>query len=74
MSFIGGIYNHADSRAWAEALIDEERQEVKGYFCPKPIRDKWFQHLTGRYDHTPSEWAVLMFQSWLESSSQKVVH
>jgi asparagine synthase (glutamine-hydrolysing) len=59
---------------WAEALLDEKRLEREGYFYPKPIRDKWLQHLTGRYDHTPSLWAVLMFQSWLESSSQKVVH
>ncbi len=61
-------------RDWAEALLDEKRLEVEGYFYPKPIRDKWLQHLTGRYDHTPSLWAVLMFQNWLESSGQKVVH
>ena len=57
-------------RDWAEALLDEKRLEVEGYFYPKPIRDKWLQHLTGRYDHTPSLWAVLMFQSWLESTAQ----
>ena len=55
---------------WAEALLDEKRLEVEGYFFPKPIRDKWLQHLTGRFDHTPSLWTVLMFQSWLESNSQ----
>ena len=55
-------------RDWAEALLDEKRLEVEGYFYPKPIRGKWSQHLTGRYDHTPSLWAVLMFQSWLEST------
>jgi asparagine synthase (glutamine-hydrolysing) len=59
---------------WAEALIDEKRLELEGYFYIKPIRDKWAQHLSGRYDHTASLWAVLMFQSWLESSSRKVVH
>jgi asparagine synthase (glutamine-hydrolysing) len=59
---------------WAEALLDERRLEVEGYFYPKPIRDKWAQHLSGRYDHTASLWAVLIFQSWLESTSQKVVH
>jgi asparagine synthase (glutamine-hydrolysing) len=57
-------------RDWAEALLDEKRLEMQGYFYPKPIRDKWLQHLTGRYDHTPSLWAVLMFQSWLESTDQ----
>jgi asparagine synthase (glutamine-hydrolysing) len=55
---------------WSEALLDEKRLELEGYFHPKPIRDKWLQHLTGRYDHTPSLWAVLMFQSWLESTHQ----
>jgi asparagine synthase (glutamine-hydrolysing) len=58
---------------WAEALLDEKRLELDGYFHPKPIRDKWAQHLSGRYDHTASLWAVLMFQSWLESTSRKVV-
>jgi asparagine synthase (glutamine-hydrolysing) len=56
---------------WAEAMLDEKRLEDEGYFHPKPIREKWAQHLTGRYDHTASLWAVLMFQSWLESTSQK---
>jgi asparagine synthase (glutamine-hydrolysing) len=55
---------------WSEALLDEKRLELEGFFHPKPIRDKWLQHLTGRYDHTPSLWAVLMFQSWLESTHQ----
>jgi asparagine synthase (glutamine-hydrolysing) len=59
---------------WAEALLDEKRLEVEGYFYPKPIRDKWVQHLSGSFDHTPSLWAVLMFQSWLESTDRKVVN
>ena len=59
---------------WAEALLDEKRLEVEGYFHPKPIREKWAQHMSGRYDHTASLWAVLMFQSWLESNDRKVVH
>ncbi len=59
---------------WAEALLDEKRLEIEGYFYPKPIRDKWVQHLSGSFDHTPSLWAVLMFQSWLESTDRKVVH
>jgi asparagine synthase (glutamine-hydrolysing) len=59
---------------WAEALLDEKRLEIEGYFYPKPIRDKWAQHLSGCFDHTASLWAVLMFQSWLESTNLKVVH
>jgi asparagine synthase (glutamine-hydrolysing) len=59
---------------WAEALLDEKRLDVEGYFHSKPIREKWIQHLSGRYDHTASLWAVLMFQSWLESNQRQVVH
>ena len=59
---------------WAEALLDEKRLEIEGYFYPRPIREKWAQHLSARYDHTASLWSVLMFQSWLESTSRKVVH
>lgn len=61
-------------RDWAEALLDEKRLENEGYFYSKPIRDKWKQHLSGRYDHSASLWAVLMFQSWLETTCRKVLH
>jgi asparagine synthase (glutamine-hydrolysing) len=53
-------------RDWAEALLAERRLQAEGYFSPAPIRAKWAEHLSGRFDHTPSLWAVLMFQAWLE--------
>ena len=53
-------------RDWAEALLDAARLELEGYFHPAPIRARWAEHLCGRRDHTPSLWAVLMFQAWLE--------
>ena len=55
-------------RPWAESLLDEKRLQTEGYFYPALIRQKWDEHLTGRSDHTASLWAVLMFQSWLESN------
>ncbi|CAN1496827.1 AsnB Asparagine synthase (glutamine-hydrolyzing) [Burkholderiaceae bacterium] len=55
-------------REWAEGLLDEQRLEREGYFYPAPIRTKWAEHLSGKRDHTPSLWAVLMFQSWLEGN------
>lgn len=63
-----GQWLRGSLKDWAEALLDENRLISEGYFHPKPIRTKWMQHLTGRYDHTPSLWAVLMFQSWLENN------
>ncbi len=56
-------------RPWAESLLDEKRLQTEGYFYPAPIRQKWAEHLASRRDHTASLWAVLMFQSWLESVS-----
>lgn len=54
-------------RPWAESLLDEKRLRNEGYFHPAPIRRKWAEHLDGRREHTAGLWAVLMFQSWLES-------
>ena len=53
-------------REWAETLLNTKRIESEGYFYSEPIQQKWREHLSGRYDHTASLWAVLMFQSWLE--------
>jgi asparagine synthase (glutamine-hydrolysing) len=54
-------------KPWVESLLDEKRLEEEGYFFPAPIRQKWAEHQAGRRDHTASLWAVLMFQSWLDS-------
>jgi len=53
-------------REWANGLLDEQRLRKEGYLKPAPILQAWKEHLTGRIDHTPKIWAVLMFQSWLE--------
>jgi len=54
-------------RDWAENLLGEARLGQEGYFHPEPIRKAWREHLSGRHDHTPKIWSILMFQAWLEA-------
>lgn len=56
-------------RGWAEALISERRLAGEGYFRPGPIRAAWDLHQSGRANMQYQIWAILMFQSWLESQS-----
>lgn len=53
-------------RAWAEALLDEQRLRSEGYLRPEPIREKWLEHLSGRRNWQYWLWNVLMFQAWRE--------
>ena len=57
-------------RNWAEDLLNEKRLESEGYFYSAPIQRAWTEHLSGRIDHTPKLWAVLMFQAWLENNGR----
>jgi len=54
-------------RDWAENLLGETRLYQEGYLHPEPIRKAWREHLSGRHDHTPKIWSILMFQAWLEA-------
>ncbi len=54
-------------RDWAEALLDESRLRREGYFEPRPILDKWREHLSGAQDWRAYLWDILMFQAWLEA-------
>lgn len=54
-------------RDWAEALLSEERLQSDGFFHPKPVRDKWQEHLSGNKEWGYHLWDVLMFQAWLDT-------
>ena len=54
-------------REWAEDLLSEPRLRKDGFFNPKPIRQKWIEHLKGRRNWQHHLWDVLMFQSWLDN-------
>jgi asparagine synthase (glutamine-hydrolysing) len=53
---------------WAENLLDEQRLQREGFFYPKPIRQKWTEHLSGKRNWAYLLWNVLMFQAWLEEN------
>jgi asparagine synthase (glutamine-hydrolysing) len=55
-------------RDWAEELLNENRLKNEGFFNPKPIREKWEEHLSGAASWEYRLWDVLMFQAWLEAN------
>ncbi|MEW5781107.1 MAG: asparagine synthase (glutamine-hydrolyzing) [Pseudomonadota bacterium] len=54
-------------REWAEDLLSEERFKREGFLDPKPVRQKWREHLSGRRNWAYYLWDVLMWEAWLES-------
>ena len=57
-------------RDWAENLLNEKRLIQEGYFYPKPIRDKWEEHLSEKRNWQYDLWNVLMFQAWIDTNSK----
>ncbi|MBZ5647587.1 MAG: asparagine synthase (glutamine-hydrolyzing) [Acidobacteriia bacterium] len=57
-------------RDWSEALLDERRLRSEGFFDPRPIREKWDEHLAGRHWEFHL-WDILMFQAWLETTGKQ---
>jgi asparagine synthase (glutamine-hydrolysing) len=51
-------------RPWAEELLDPSKLRKQGIFNPKPIRQKWMEHLSGKQNKVIQLWGVLMFQAW----------
>ncbi len=56
-------------RDWAEELLSVERLRSQGLLHPEPIRARWREHLTGRYNWQYLLWDVLMFQAWLDETA-----
>jgi asparagine synthase (glutamine-hydrolysing) len=57
-------------RDWAEDLLDARRLREEGFLDPRPIREKWAQHLSGAFNWCSPLWGVLMFEAWLRTSGQ----
>jgi len=54
-------------REWAEELLNDKRLREEGFLDPKPIRNLWYEHASGRRRWHPHLWNVLMFQAWLKT-------
>lgn len=59
-------------RDWAGSLLDPIRLRNSAYLDPKPIQQKWSEHLSGRLNWSYELWDVLMFESWLDQVDRNV--
>jgi asparagine synthase (glutamine-hydrolysing) len=48
--------------------LSERRLSDEGFLDPRPIREKWSEHLSGRRNWQYHLWGVLMFEAWLKEN------
>ena len=65
------IWLRGPLKTWAEELLGEQRLVSEGFFHPRPIRQKWAEHLSGMRNWSSDLWGVLMFQAWLENEGRR---
>lgn len=58
-------------RPWAEEMLDERRLRDGGYFDVDLIRQRWREHLAGQRDAGPTIWAILTFEEWRRSVTDR---
>jgi asparagine synthase (glutamine-hydrolysing) len=64
-----GAWLRGPLRSWADDLLDPSLLARQGYLHPQVVTAAWQRHLSGRSDLEDKLWAVLMFQSWLQTRS-----
>jgi asparagine synthase (glutamine-hydrolysing) len=58
-------------RPWAEELLESARLAREGWFDAGVVQTRWRQHVSGQWESTQALWAILMFQSWLETQRKE---
>lgn len=65
-----GDWMRGPLRDWAEELLSEKRLNEEGFLKTGDIRQKWEEHLSGRYNWQYHIWDVLMFEAWLDKQKE----
>jgi asparagine synthase (glutamine-hydrolysing) len=55
-------------KPWASDLLDPHRLRSEGFFQVELIQKKWTEHLEGSHDWHLDLWAILMFETWLDTN------
>ena len=63
-----GAWLKGPLRSWAADLLSDSRLQRQSLLDAPRIQNCWQEHLSGRRDHSRSLWAVLMLQSWLDTT------
>ena len=59
-------------RPWAEDTLTEARLRRHGLLDVAHVRDCLARHVSGAQDHAYALWAILMVQSWLDTSQRAI--
>lgn len=65
-----GDWMRGPLREWVEELLSEKRLNEEGFLKTDDIRQKWNEHLSGKYNWQYHIWDVLMFESWLDKQKE----
>lgn len=66
-----GAWLKGPLRSWAADLLSEARLRRQNLLDEQRVQNCWRDHLSGNRDHSRTLWAVLMLQSWLETTVEQ---